>query len=502
MTRLRTVLAAAATVLLLAGCGISTSPVTVPAEFDRPLAIPPLAKSGMESDGTRLFRLSAQEGTIGVFDETRTSTWGFNGAYLGPTLRATRGEKVAVEITNALPELTTVHWHGMHLPAAMDGGPHQPIAPGSTWRPSWKIDQPAATLWYHPHPHGTSEEHLYKGLAGMFIIDDHNIKAADLPSEYGVDDIPVIVQDKDIGPNGELVMENDGNEIGLLGSTILVNGTIGPYQNVTTELVRLRLLNGSTARTYDFGLGDGRSYLLVATDGGFLAAPHQTDRVRLSPGERAEIVVEMSPGTTTMLRSFPPDLGQVAAPFAFGGNDSFDVLELRAAEKLAPSRQIPARLTDDRRIDASGATVTRHFELQGREINGKRMAMDRIDDVVEVETTEIWEVTNQNPYPHNVHVHDVQFEVLTVDGSAPPPELAGRKDTVYLEPRRNYRLIMRFEDYADETAPYMYHCHLLLHEDEGLMGQFVVVDDVDAVSRSQQQTESSPEDHHAGHRHD
>jgi FtsP/CotA-like multicopper oxidase with cupredoxin domain len=129
----------------------STSPVTVPADFDQPLLIPPLAKSRGEKGGTRLFRLSAQEGTIGILDEARTSTWGFNGTYLGPTLRATRGEKVAVEITNTLPELTTVHWHGMHLPAAMDGGPHQPVEPGSTWRPTWKIDQPAATLWYHPH---------------------------------------------------------------------------------------------------------------------------------------------------------------------------------------------------------------------------------------------------------------------------------------------------------------------------------------------------------------
>jgi FtsP/CotA-like multicopper oxidase with cupredoxin domain len=124
------------------------------------------SNSRVEKDGTRLFRLSAQEGTIGVLDEARTSTWGFNGAYLGPTLRAARGEKVAVEITNALPELTTVHWHGMHLPAAMDGGPHQPVEPGRTWRPTWKIDQPAATLWYHPHPHGTSEEHLTEAWPG------------------------------------------------------------------------------------------------------------------------------------------------------------------------------------------------------------------------------------------------------------------------------------------------------------------------------------------------
>ncbi len=209
MTRLRALLVSA-TAALLAGCGISTSPVTVPAEFDRPLAIPALAESHVEKDGTRVFRLAAQEGTIGILEEARTRTWGFNGPYLGPTLRASRGEKVAVEVRNTLPEATTVHWHGMHLPAAMDGGPHELVEPGGTWRPTWKIDQPAATLWYHPHPHGKSEAHLYRGLAGMFILDDANNAATSLPNQYGVDDIPVIIQDKDIGPDGELVLEDDG----------------------------------------------------------------------------------------------------------------------------------------------------------------------------------------------------------------------------------------------------------------------------------------------------
>jgi hypothetical protein len=103
----------------------------------------------------------------------------------------------------------------------------------------------------------------------------------------------------------------------------------------------------------------------------------------------------------------------------------------------------------------------------------------RIDEVVEVGTTEIWEVRSLDAFPHNFHVHDVQFQVVSIDGTPPPPELAGRKDTIYLEPRRRYRLIMRFEDFTDPAAPYMFHCHLLLHEDEGLMGQFLVVDDDD-----------------------
>lgn len=478
MTRLPAVLAVLAVGCgLLTGCGASTSPVTVPAEFDRPLPIPPLAESRIAGDGTRVFTLTAREGSTEFVAGKPTATWGFNGDLLGPTLRATRGEQVAVEFRNELPEATTVHWHGMHLPAAMDGGPHQMVEPGETWRPEWTIDQPAATLWYHPHPHGRTEEHVYRGLAGMFILDDPEASALALPGRYGVDDVPVIVQDKDVGPDGELVLEDDGNEIGTLGSTVLVNGTAGPYLEVTTELVRLRLLNGSTARTYAFGFTDDRPFALVGTDGGLLAEPYRTDHVRLSPGERAEIVVTMQPGETAMLHSAEPDLGSVAAPFAFGGNDSFDVLQLRADEQLAPSPRLPEPLVADEQPDPADATVTRTFELQDRSINGARMDMDRIDEVVDVGSTEIWRVRSLDAFPHNFHVHDVQFRVLSVDGAPPPPELAGRKDTVYLEPRRDYRLIMRFEDYADGNAPYMYHCHLLLHEDEGLMGQFLVVDD-------------------------
>ncbi len=447
-----------------------------PPAFDTPLPIPPLADSEVV-DGVRVFSLTAGEGQSEFVDGVTTPTWGFNGDFLGPTLRAQRGEKVAVKVTNELDETTTVHWHGMHLPAAMDGGPHQPIEAGGTWRPQWRIDQPAATLWYHPHPHGATEEHVMRGLAGMFILDDERSGASGLPSQYGVDDIPLIVQDKRLDSEGEFDLDSEGNEIGLLGDMVLVNGVWGAALDVTTELVRLRILNGSSARTYDFGLDDGRDFALVGTDGGLLEQPVSTDHVRLSPGERAEIVVAMAPGTETMLRSLPPDLGQVAAPFAFGANDEFDVLLLRAADTLQPSPPLPARFTEIERYTEADADNTRTFEVQDREINGLRMDMNRIDEVMQVDSTELWSITNRDLFPHNWHVHDVQFQVLDIDGAPPPAELNGWKDTIYLEPRREYRIMMRFEDYVDDENPYMIHCHLLLHEDEGLMSQFVVSED-------------------------
>lgn len=166
----RQLLMSAGALLILSGC--SGQPAGIrpsnPAVFENLLKIPPLAEFQVDADGTRVFELEARPGSSDFLPGVQTPTWGYNGDFLGPTLRAERGQRIAIAVTNSLDEVTTVHWHGMHLPAAMDGGPHQVIAPGDTWRPTWEINQPAATLWYHPHPHGRTEEHVYRGLAGMF----------------------------------------------------------------------------------------------------------------------------------------------------------------------------------------------------------------------------------------------------------------------------------------------------------------------------------------------
>src|SRR5688572_28663265 len=158
-------------------------------DFHNALAVPPLAESRIDRQGRRVFDLRAEEGRTDLGQDQPTSTWGFNGEHLGPTLRAKRGERVLVNVVNGLAEPTSVHWHGMHLPARMDGGPHQEVRPGATWSPTWTVDQPAATLWYHPHPHGQTARHVQRGLAGMFILDD--AAAVRLPTTYGVDDLPV-----------------------------------------------------------------------------------------------------------------------------------------------------------------------------------------------------------------------------------------------------------------------------------------------------------------------
>ncbi|RXZ70433.1 multicopper oxidase family protein [Agromyces albus] len=480
-----------------AGCGlVGPSPVSTvgDVEFDTPLSIPPLAASTVDTDGTRVFSLDAQAGSTEFEPGEPSNTWGFNGSYLGPTIVAKRGEHVRVDLTNSLDEPTTVHWHGMHLPAEMDGGPHQMVEPGASWSPEWDIDQQAATLWYHPHPHGDTEDHVARGLAGMFLVQDDAEAVLDLPREYGVDDVPVIVQDAGFSAEGE--QEGRGHGFaGALGDELIVNGTRGPFLDVDDELVRLRLLNASTARSYAFGWSDGRPIELIATDGGLLEASVELDRVLLSPGERAEVLVRMVPGERIVLQSkMTPEIAGMQSMIAAsnGGTDSFDVLELRAADTLDPAPAVPERLNTIPPVDETAVTTTRTFDLNGFEINDDEMEMGRIDETVTVDTTERWIVTNTSSMPHSFHVHDVQFRIASIDGAAPPPELAGWKDTFFAQPETEFELILRFEDYADPDTPYMYHCHLLWHEDQGMMGQFAVVE----PGQQATMTEETSHEHH------
>lgn len=213
-------------------------------------------------------------------------------------------------------------------------------------------------------------------------------------------------------------------------------------------------------------------FAVVGTDGGLLEAPVEVDHLQLSPGERAEIVVTFEPGERVRLQSGPTDTRDRFA----GGEDHLDVLEVRAAQSLTGGSGVPTRLVDVPRLEESAADRTRSFELAGFAVNGRSMDMSRIDATVEVGDTEIWSVTNLDGATHNFHVHDVQFQVLDIGGEPPPPESAGWKDTVWLRPRETVRLIMSFTDYTSAEWPYMLHCHVPSHEDQGLMGQFVVVE--------------------------
>ncbi|MEJ7838715.1 MAG: multicopper oxidase domain-containing protein, partial [Thermomicrobiales bacterium] len=286
-------------------------------EFQHPLAIPPVLEPTIDADGTRRFDLTLQTGSASLFPQGDSETWGVNGPFLAPTLRARRGDSVAIDLHNELPEASTIHWHGMHLPAMMDGGPHQMIDVGTIWSPSWEIEQPAATLWYHPHPHGDTAEHVYRGITGLFLIYDDEESSLDLPRTYGVDDVPLILQDKRVTEDGQFDL-NAGSfldnftgslSFGIRGEHILVNGTFDPFFTVTTSVVRFRVLNGSNTRFYNLGFTDDRSFSLLASDAGILRGPlPKLDRLLVGPGERVEILVCFEAGETVILRSFEQDL--------------------------------------------------------------------------------------------------------------------------------------------------------------------------------------------------
>jgi FtsP/CotA-like multicopper oxidase with cupredoxin domain len=441
-----------------------------PAEAaDANLPIPPLAGSTVDPDGARRFALDLRaDGRSSLLPGRLTGTWGVNGAHLGPTVRVARGERVRIEVGNRTGEPTNLHWHGMRLPARMDGGPHRTIEPGATWIPEWVVDQPAATLWYHPHPHGKTGLHLYRGLAGLLLVEDPDEPA--LPHDYGVDDIPLMIQDKRIHPDGSLDESQIGTgTYGLLGDVVLVNGVPTPLFEVAARQVRFRLLNASNARAYRVGFADGRPMRLVATDVGRLAAPMAVQRLGLTPGERAEIVVEFTPGERVTLTSDPA--GDETDEIRLG---SFDLLRIAAAATLADAAPVPARLGGTEPIGPPPGTRTRRFILGNLEINGRRMDPGRIDEVVPADAYEVWEVSNSR-YSHNFHIHGVVFHVLTIDGAAPPAHLRGPKDTVFVPANSTLRLGVQFGPHVDPTGPFMYHCHILRHEDAGMMGQFVVV---------------------------
>jgi len=438
--------------------------------FANPLRIPPLAQPTVTSDGVKRFELNLQaDGMSQFLLGVTTRTWGINGAYLGPTIRAARGDRVQMVVRNQLNEATTLHWHGMRLPARMDGGPHQMIQPGKTWTPEWTIDQPAATTWFHPHPHGSTAMHVYRGLAGMFIIDEPG--GSQLPSTYGVDDIPLIIQDKRFRPDGSLNESAvESGTFGLVGDTFVVNGTHDPYLEVGSQLVRLRLLNASNARVFQIGVADERAFHVVATDGGLLEQPVQAKRIKLSPGERVEVVARFAPGEQVVLNSRGEDGDQANIE-----EGDFDLLKIVAKSSLAASAPLQQQLGGALAPPAPPGAKVRTFKLGGSEINDKDMDMSRIDEVVPAGAHEIWEITNTT-FSHNFHIHEVAFRIVEVNGAPPPAYQQGPKDTVFVPRSSKVRLAVQFGHFSDPTLPYMYHCHILRHEDKGMMGQFVIVE--------------------------
>jgi blue copper oxidase len=431
----------------------------------------------------------------------QTITGGVNGKFWGPTLLMNKGDIVHMTVNNHLNDSTTLHWHGMHLPAVMDGGPHQIIPPGTTWQPYWEVKNQASTLWYHPHMHEMSQEQVTKGIGGFIIVRDAEEAALNLPRKYGVDDIPVMITDRDINAQHQFA-------IVPYGDSILANMTLRAQYNVPAQVVRFRLLNGAIETSYNLGFSDNRSFYLIGTDGGLLDAPvlvnGTTPRYILSAGERIEILVDLSgqAGSTVFLKAFNQSLANFIpgsesfpnGPFAsFLGHTNYNILKLNIGNQTAnPVSSIPTALVSNqfpleqdaaltRTITISDSTGVTSVPILGPNafiLGHQLFNMNVINHSIPLDQTEVWELKSTSGFGHPFHIHDVEFKILTINGVAPSAQQAGWKDVILVERMKTVRFIAKFSDYADATHPFMYHCHIALHEDEGMMGQFVVTQPV------------------------
>jgi len=462
---------------LACGGGSETSP-----KFSRPMPLPPLLAATAGAGGALHYELVAQAGATEILAGKPTETYGYNGAILGPTLRLRRGQPVEVTLRNQLPasdhDHTNLHWHGLKVDGDMDIVPntHHGLHPGKSVTVAFTPDQPAATLWYHPHPHGATGLQVNLGMAGLILLEDPVSDALALPKTYGVDDFPLVVQDKRLNADGSIAyMEAMGGRDFMMGNRILVNGLENPYLELPAGLVRLRLLNGSSTRRYAFALEDGRPFHQIASDGGFLEAPVALTQLLLGPAERAEILVDFSKdrGRSLFLQSRAFEAAEEEE--GAGQGLGFPVMQLRVTKAGTPMT-LPSRLTSVPRIPESEATLTRTFGLEDTGdgvINGRLFDEMRVDATVSEGATEIWEVTNYaKPIAHPFHIHGGQFQILSRDGAAPPENERGWKDTFLVNPGETVRVILRFQGLKGR---YLYHCHILEHEGLGMMGQFDVV---------------------------
>ncbi len=448
-----------------------------------------------------------------------TPMYRYNGIQLPPVIRAKRGDEMFLTLVNELADMTTIHWHGFKVPGPEDGGPTEPVNPNATRTYHFTLDQPAAPLWFHPHPHGQTAEQVYRGLAGVFLLSDdidEQLRQNNLVPAME-HDIPILVQDRlfETEVSGERLLTYSDDHMsgfGMMGGTTLVNGVELPKLSVETRQYTLRLYNASNSRTYDFALSDGQTFSVAGSDGGWLPQPVQADHVVLSAGERATIVVDFAAyqtGDRVMLVSRPfmggpaTGMSQFDSSQQHGGmggmggghhggmngsgeprfpGEGSDIMRFDIDTAAADVVQLYDRLPDNAqilaRLSEQDATAERSFVMSWAHtpgvflINGKQYAEDRVDELVEAGATEIWEITNISPVPHPFHAHAIQWQVLDRNNSQPTGAELGWKDTVLVNPGESVRIIGRFEPV--NFGKYVYHCHILEHEDAGMMGVFEV----------------------------
>ena len=414
-------------------------------------------------------RLTAAPGRLSLVPGSVTDVYAYNGQVPGPTLMLREGDRVIVHFKNDLPVPTTVHWHGLQIPASSDGSPFDPIGPGDEHDYVFTIlPGTAGTYWYHPHPHHQTGYQVAKGLYGAIVI-----KAADDPLRTLPEKLLVLSDNRFLTdgavdvPDESTLQGGIDAENGREGNVLFVNGQMMPTLPIRSgEVQRWRIINASASRVYRLALG-GHTFLHVGSDGGLFERPVEVSEILLANGERAELLVRGTgaPGSRAILQSLPYDR-YIPQTRPKDWNLARDVMAVQYMSEAPVSlAALPSALRPIPTIDTSQVTARRVMSLSQHMINGKMMDMTRVDASARLGATEIWTVENLVGMDHPFHLHGFQFQVLDRNG-VPEPDRRW-KDTVNVPKHETVRFIVRFDRHPGK---WMFHCHILDHEDHGMMG--------------------------------
>lgn len=453
--------------ILLGSLTVAPTARAAPTPADT-LKNPPILANQSKLPRTVEVSLVASKTRLELLPGKPTEAFAFNGSVPGPTLELREGDNVIVHFRNDLDEPTSIHWHGLHLPADMDGSPMIPVPPGGKKDYRFFIEpNTAGTYWYHPHPDVRTGYQVAKGLYGALIIRAANDPIAHLPEKL------LILSDNRFNPDGSLsfaaprtpqaiVDEENGRE----GKVMLINGQLMPQINIRSgEVQRWRIINTGAARLYRMSI-PGQPFLQVGTDGGLFEKPEEIKELDLSNSERAEVLVRGvgAPGSRVTLKNLPYDRYTVQTrPADWNQSGSMLTLAYTRAPKMVPV-VIPQKLRVVPPLDTTKVMVRRNIVLSQGMINRKLMDMKRVDETAKLGAYEIWTVENVVGMDHPFHLHGYRFQVL--DRNGVPEKVRRWKDTVNVPKHERIRFIVHFDA---NPGKWMFHCHILDHEDHGMM---------------------------------
>lgn len=416
--------------------------------------------------------LTAKPVNVQLTPEINTEFWAYNDQIPGPAIEVFEGDTVEITLKNALPQPTTIHWHGLPVPPDQDGNPQDEIAPGETR--TYKFTLPencAGTYWYHPHGHNTVAEQAYRGLAGVFIVKPKQDLLAHIPVQNW------LMSDLKLNTSGQIADNNMMDWMnGREGQYVLINGASKPHITLD-KATRARLWNACSGRYLDLTLSDADIYL-IGTDGGLIEQPHQIESLLLSPGERAEILIVPRKTGQQSLKARAYDRGKMGNP---PKETTRDLAFISMKQDSLPT--LPKQLHTLANIGKAASVKTLEYTeimengkgLSGIQflINGKKHDLNRVDLTSKVGEVEEWEIFNNSHMDHNFHIHGSQFTIVShqLDGKTRKPEYICHKDTVNLKPYERVRIKI----VQQHKGLRMYHCHILEHETLGMMGQLEVV---------------------------